>query len=298
MSDADIEVSVPANTQVVTAVLPRPQASISLAQSGTGTQGPPGPAGPAGPPGPSGPSGPQGVPGLTGSQGMVGATGAQGPGFTYRGLWDYHASSVVNDQANYGGAVWIALQANTNMPCPNYPAYWALYVDKGQPGPQGAQGPAGPQGDPGDISSKVDKAVTSAVDLGAPVWKRTLTGVLATTWTNLQETWIGSKLASWHNEWGALRGTSPYTNGDALVRAMRDSTDGIVGQASALELVDRRTAGQSNTMWGVGWDGTVRVGGTAAAPAGSATVACVLVNKGAAAPAGLPDGTLIFEKPS
>lgn len=158
----------------------------------------------------------------------------------------------------------------------------------------------------GDVpgASGVAANASPAGDPGAPVWKRTLTTALSSTWANLREVWVGSTLSAWLNEWGALRGTSPYPGAtgsgspDALVRAIRTSTDGITGSNSAIEVVDRRTAGQSNTMIGWGWDGAERIGGTAAAPAGTKVAKCVLVNHGAAAPAGLPDGTLIFEKTS
>ena len=68
----------------------------------------------------------------------------------------------------------------------------------------------------------------------------------------------------WMNEWGAIRGTSPYTWGDALVRAIRDNGDGITS-GNALEVVDRRTGAPTapaNVMWGVGWvNGQVKQSG-------------------------------------
>jgi hypothetical protein len=151
---------------------------------------------------------------------------------------------------------------------------------------------------PGPGSPQSGLASTGSIDSGSgqPVLKRVISGSLATTWPNLVEWWVGSKIAAWLNEWGGLRGTSPYAWGDALVRAIRTATDGITGAGSAIELVDRRSAGESNTMWGLGWDGTVRIGGTDTVPEGVATVACVLVDNGAPAPTGLPDGTLIFER--
>jgi hypothetical protein len=143
-----------------------------------GVEGPIGPQGdPGGPMGPQGPQGDPGTPGATGPQGIAGPQGQigvqgqkgdpgtpstvpgpqgpqgdrgqQGPGFIYRGLWDWQTAYAVNDIANYGGAVWIALRASQNVTCPDHPQDWALYVDKGQPGPQGSQGAAGPQGPAG-----------------------------------------------------------------------------------------------------------------------------------------------------
>ena len=135
-------------------------------------------------------------------------------------------------------------------------------------------------------------------DPGTPVWTRRLASSIATTWSNLRETYVNSVLKSWLNEWGALRGTSPYSWGDALVRAVLDDTISDTTTNSAVEVVDRRTGSDSETLWGVGWDGVVRIGGTADNLTGSATVAAVLVDNGADAPAGLPDGTLIFELPA
>jgi hypothetical protein len=116
----------------------------------TGTPGPQGPIGVVGPQGPIGVQGQTGPPGanstVPGPQGVPGQRGPEGPGFIYRGLWDWQTAYVVNDIANYGGAVWIAKRANQNVTCPDHPQDWALYVDKGQPGPQGPPGSVGGAG--------------------------------------------------------------------------------------------------------------------------------------------------------
>jgi len=148
------------------------------------------------------------------------------------------------------------------------------------------------------LNTKVTVDVSPAGDPGLPVWTRRLTTSLMTTWSNMREVWVGTTLASWMNEWGALRGTGGYSWGDALVRAIR--SDSISpSQTSAIEVVDRRSSvSNSPTLWGIGWDGVVRVGGSSSSTKGTATVPCVVVAHGAAAPAGLPDGTLIFELPA
>ena len=96
------------------------------------------------------------VPGPVGPQGATGPTGPkgdQGPGFVWKGLWDWQTSYVANDIVNYGGAEWIALRASQNVTCPDHPADWGLYVDKGQPGDTGPAGPPGPQGPMGPQAS-------------------------------------------------------------------------------------------------------------------------------------------------
>jgi hypothetical protein len=127
---------------------------VAWTYASQGPKGDPGPAGPAGPPGADssvpGPAGPQGPP------------GPQGPGFVYKGLWDWQATYVKNDVSLYGGAEWIALQANQNSTCPDHPADWALFVDRGQPGADGAQGPKGDTGPQGPSGSGASDATASA----------------------------------------------------------------------------------------------------------------------------------------
>jgi|GEM_PF-3445685 len=149
------------------------------------------------------------------------------------------------------------------------------------------------------LDAKVTIDVSPAGNPGTPVWTRRLTTALTTTWSNMREVWVGTAMASWLNEWGALRGTGGYSWGDALVRAVRSDSLSSPSTSSAIEVVDRRTGvSNSPTLWGVGWDGVVRVGGTSSSTKGTAIAPCVVVAHGAAAPAGLPDGTLIFELPA
>lgn len=67
------------------------------------------------------------------------------------------------------------------------------------------------------------------------------TGSLATTNPNASEFYVNGSMKSWHNEWGALRGTSPYSWGDSLVRGVRSSGDGI-GGGNFVEISDRRSS--------------------------------------------------------
>lgn len=99
----------------------------------------------------------------------------------------------------------------------------------------------------------------------------------------------------WMNEWGAIRGTSPYTWGDALVRAIRDNGDGITA-GNAFEVVDRRTGAPSapnNVMFGVSWtDGSINRNGV------SMAMSYVLesTEDETDIPAHTPPGTIIFRK--
>lgn len=95
------------------------------------------------------------------------------------------------------------------------------------------------------------------------------------------------KLVSWQNEWGALRGTSPFSWGDALVRGVRSPGDGIAS-GNFVEIVDRNLPDTpARTLWGIRWaDGrTVRKGIVMAD--------VVVLVEGAPVPPDLPPGTLI-----
>lgn len=103
--------------------------------------------------------------------------------------------------------------------------------------------------------------------------------------------------ASWRNEWGALRGTSPYSGyGDALVRAVRADDDKVGTGPSALvsnavEIADRRT-GVTNggVIWGRSWvDGHLTRNGIAMADT-------IVLGTSDPVPAGLPAGTVIVRK--
>jgi hypothetical protein len=56
-------------------------------------------------------------------------------------------------------------------------------------------------------------------------------------------------LASWWNEWGALRGTSPYAWGDALVRGKRHDASGI----TAGNVVELEDSTNDVVVWGRQW---------------------------------------------
>lgn len=85
-----------------------------------------------------------------------------------------------------------------------------------------------------------------------PRWRTSFIGTFATTVENLVEHWINGTLAAYLNEWGALRGSSPYSGaGDPLVRAIHTSTDGVTG-GNALEISDR-TGSPNITVWGRNW---------------------------------------------
>lgn len=181
-----------------------------------------------GPKGDTGPAGPPGAPGYgTPTPGPAGATGPAGP---------------------------------TGPTGPTGP--------KGDTGAQGPQGIQGPVGATPDISGKVDKDTTVTVDPGAtPGWLRRLTlGYTPTTSSpDFFELFIGGVMKMWQNEWGALRGTSPYSWGDALVRAVRAQSDGITN-GQFIELQDRRTGANSNIMYGRRWvDGALVRNGIAMA---------------------------------
>lgn len=219
-----------------------------------GQDGADGAIGPIGPVGPTGPQGPQGI------QGPAGATGAQGPA-----------------------------GADSTVPGPQGP--------QGAKGDTGATGPAGTT-DYNALSNKPTIPTTAAQVGAVPAsvtYSSTVANSIQKTWLNftldtssadLSQVYLNSKKVSWRNEWGALRGTSPYTWGDALVRAVRDDTDNVTA-GNAVELQDRRTGANSNIMWGRRWtDGALVRNGIKMADS-------IVLGPSDPVPTGLPAGTII-----
>ena len=85
-----------------------------------------------------------------------------------------------------------------------------------------------------------------------PRWRTDLTADLSTSQMDISRHYVNGTVASWQNEWGALRGTAPYEWGDALVRGVRNNTDGIYA-GRFIELVDRRSGAGTNPMYGRKW---------------------------------------------
>ncbi len=231
--------------------------------------------------GPQGPTGPQGTQGNPGTAGTQGATGAQGPAGT---------SGVTGAQGTPGQA--------------------------GATGPMGATGPAGATtiGGISGLQTALDGKVTTNVTMSTipsgSQFSRNITYTLATDNPDIAQIAINGIVKYWHNEWGAIRGTSPYNWGDSLVRAIRSTGDGIsdgtgsAGSGRALEVVDRRITSPpnittsehltpSNVMWGVRWkDGRMVQGGNMV---GSVYVLDA-TQSASDIPATLPAGTLIVRK--
>lgn len=145
-----------------------------------------------------------------------------------------------------------------------------------------------------DTSNLVLKDDTLATRPTAPQFKRTLNYAPASSDPDLWSIVVGSTPKMWMNEWGALRGTSPYNWGDSLVRAIRSDGDGITG-GQAFQLNDRRTGAPYSVTFGVNWtDGSIIRNGV--------TMQMVYtLNAGQTAadiPAGTPAGTLIMRRTS
>ena len=191
----------------------------------------------------------------------------------------------------------------------------------GTPGVQGATGAQGIQGTPGatgatgasgspgattiagisGLQGTLDGKVTTSVTMSTvpvnPQFSRNITYALATDNPDIAKIAINGIDKYWHNEWGAIRGTSPYSWGDALVRAIRSNGDGITN-GEAFQLSDRRSgapASPGNVMWGVRWtDGRMVQGGQ---PVG-AVYWLEHDQDESTIPATLPAGTLIVRKAS
>jgi hypothetical protein len=111
--------------------------------------------------------------------------------------------------------------------------------------------------------------------------------------SNVEEVRVGDAdpgtLATWRNEWGALRGTPPTTTykDDALLRAVPrgDLTSGNNGCA-----VELQNAARTATVYGRRWrDGALIRNGTAMADV-------VVLAPGAPVPAGTAEGTVIVRR--
>lgn len=115
-------------------------------------------------------------------------------------------------------------------------------------------------------SEKLAKVDTFTTTLTTTLKRIDLNYALTTGSANIMELWLNGKLTAYFNEWLALRGTSPYTWGDALVRGIRMDGDGISNNNRCfIEIVDRRsgalTPDTKATMWGISWTGdTIRNG--------------------------------------
>ena len=148
------------------------------------------------------------------------------------------------------------------------------------------------------VQTKLNGAIpfhqTYATKPADPIEQIDINYTLASSNPDILRVYVNSFQASWHNEWGALRGTSPYTSyGDALVRAIRQNSDQIgTGQtalaSNAVELVDRRTGANENVMWGRSWvDGHLTRNGNTMAD-------CIVLGAADTVPANLPAGTIII----
>lgn len=86
-------------------------------------------------------------------------------------------------------------------------------------------------------------------------WKTELNGSLDLELQDVAQHWVNGYRVAWQNEWGAFRGTSPHSWGDAVVRGIREDWDGLTA-GRVMELVDRRTEAfpaPNQVMWGRKW---------------------------------------------
>jgi hypothetical protein len=140
--DADVATTATLGSVIIGAnILITPEGVISVADPGTGPQGPSGVEGPqgvTGPQGPSGDTGPQGPQGVTGPQGPQGVTGPQGPQGPSGDTGPQGSQGVAGAQGPQGITGPQGPQGITGPQGPQGVA--------GAQGPQGITGPQGPQG--------------------------------------------------------------------------------------------------------------------------------------------------------
>lgn len=103
---------------------------------------------------------------------------------------------------------------------------------------------------------------------------------------------IAGVIRSWLNEWGALRGRSPYAGfADSLIRAQTRDGDSVNG--NFIELNDNRTGSGNPVLWGVAW-------GTGEMTAGGVPVGTVFTLADTEDETDIPDilpaGTLVMRR--
>lgn len=85
-------------------------------------------------------------------------------------------------------------------------------------------------------------------------------GAISSSWHNLREVYDGSSLASWYNEWGALRG-SAHSNSkfDALVRAIgRTDWSSSTHQGAGYAAMEIINSARTSQFFGRHWiDGSL-----------------------------------------
>lgn len=94
-----------------------------------------------------------------------------------------------------------------------------------------------PPGGTPDLSSAGPINQARAESDSVPRWRTNFTGDLELELFDIVQHWVNGRRVAWLNEWGALRGVSPHTWGDALVRGIREEGDGI-NAGRVVELVD------------------------------------------------------------
>jgi len=141
--DADVATTATLGSVIIGAnILITPEGVISVADPGTGPQGPSGDTGPQGPQGVTGPQGPQGPSGDTGPQGPQGVTGPQGPSGDTGPQGPQGITGPQGPQGVAGAQGPQGSQGLQGITGPQGP--------QGVTGPQGPQGSRGPQGPKGD----------------------------------------------------------------------------------------------------------------------------------------------------
>lgn len=114
------------------------------------------------------------------------------------------------------------------------------------------EGGGGGGGTPGTLDPDAPIVQNRRATDIVPRWLTSFVGDLEINNQDVAQHLINGVRASWQNEWGALRGTSPVTWGDSLVRAVREETDGIMA-GRFIELVDRRDNPLPNPIYGRKW---------------------------------------------
>jgi len=146
-------------------------------------------------------------------------------------------------------------------------------------------------GDVANVRRNIVQNTDTGGDQTTPLEVINLNYSVVTSSPDVEQVRINGTVSASRNEWGALRGHSPFNWGDSLVRAIVQPGSGI-NQGNALEIQDRSVSGNP-VLWGRHW----RTGNLMR---NNITMADTYVTNASTTDAtinalGLPNGTIVVE---
>jgi hypothetical protein len=108
---------------------------------------------------------------------------------------------------------------------------------------------------PSAANDPVIRDATYTADPGVPRLITRINATVTSSFTNLREVYVNGSLASWLNEWGALRGSAQSNSKfDALVRAIaRTDYAAATHQGAGYAAMELISAARDVQFWGRHW---------------------------------------------